>query len=183
MSINGFTFRHRVGKVDWRIITSVKVEEVVLNSKVLSLTQVASNSMTHTLPILRYQISELQQLLDPLVFSEFTTEDVRNNSIGSITHLVKLLQLTAEYLLHYQEHQFKTLRDLNRQLEEQETLNNKLKKQCISLKEDARIYQRQLAMLRNSLLNQHEPVVPSIRKRDRRGDDETKVGERRRNEG
>lgn len=126
-----FSFRQRVGKIDWKAVTSVNISEVILKLKV----------------------TELQQVLDHITFCEFTGEDVKTNSVGSVASLIVIMQLTIEYLLHCQEAQFKLLRELEEKKKKLKETNEKIHKDNVSLKEDTRIYQRQLFMLRKSIQN------------------------------
>lgn len=132
-SSSSFSFRQRAGNVDWKAVTSVQVEEVVLKG----------------------DPGPLQHVLDVVTFSEFRSVDVKNNSIESVYKLVNILQLIVEYLLHCQEAQFKVIRDLEGKLVIGKEHASKMKKEILSLKEDRKIYQRQLAMLRKSLGPDH----------------------------
>ena len=127
--MSSFTFRQRVGGVDWRAITSVETDEIVLKAD--------------TRP--------LQCVLDIATFSNFGIQDVKSNSVDNICKFVNILQLISEYLLHCQEAQFKVIRDLQEKNALSKDHASKLKKEILSLKEDRKIYQRQLAMLRKSL--------------------------------
>lgn len=124
-----FTFRQRIGKLDWKAVSSVSVEDIVLNLK----------------------ISELQSVLDEVTFCDFSAIDVKTNTVESITKLVQLMQLISEYLLHCQEAQFKIMKELNAKGSKLKSNYEKLKLENVSLKEDCKIYQRQLAMLRKTL--------------------------------
>ena len=124
-----FTFRQRIGKLDWKSVSAVNTEDIVLNLK----------------------ISELQSILDEVTFCEFSAIDVKTNTVDSITKLVHLMQLISEYLLHCQEAQFKIIKELNAKGSKLKSNYEKLKLENVSLKEDCKIYQRQLAMLRKTL--------------------------------
>lgn len=128
-----FSFRQRTGDIDWRAITSTKCEEIVLKG----------------------DPQPLQHVLDVVTFSEFRPEDVSRNSIESVCKLVNILQLISEYLLHCQEAQFNIIRELETKNAIAKDQAGKMKKEIISLKEDRKIYQRQLAMLRKSLGPEH----------------------------
>jgi hypothetical protein len=124
-----FSFRQRAGLVDWRAITSVKADDIIVKA----------------------DTKQLQNVLDVVTFCEFRPDDVRNNSIESVCKMVNILQLISEYLLHCQEAQFKAIRDLQSKCSDNKESISKMKKEIVSLKEDRKIYQRQLAMLRKSL--------------------------------
>jgi chemotaxis protein histidine kinase CheA len=126
---SSFSFRQRTGNIDWRAVTSVKVEDVILKGNP----------------------GPLQQVLDAVTFAEFRPDDVKNNSIESVYKLVNILQLIVEYLLHCQEAQFKVMRGMEGKIAVGKDQMSKMKKEVLSLKEDRKIYQRQLAMLRKSL--------------------------------
>lgn len=115
--------------MDWKAITSVRSEEILKKS----------------------DTKQLQNVLDSATFCEFRPEDVRNNSIESVAQLVNILQFISEYLLHCQEAQFKVIRDMQLKSDKSKESIDKLKKENLALKEDRKIYQRQLAMLRKSL--------------------------------
>lgn len=127
--MSSFAFRQRAGHVDWKAITSVRSEEILKKS----------------------DTKQLQNVLDSATFCEFRPEDVRNNSIESVAQLVNILQYISEYLLHCQEAQFKVIRDMQLKSDKNKESIDKLKKENLALKEDRKIYQRQLAMLRKSL--------------------------------
>lgn len=75
---SAFSFRQRVGKLDWKLISSINLEDIILNMK----------------------ISELQGVLDEVTFCDFSAVDVKGNTVDSISKLVQLMQLICEYLLH-----------------------------------------------------------------------------------
>lgn len=124
-----FTFRQRANRINWNEITSLKLNDVIVNTN----------------------IKKLQNVIDIVIFSYFNHEEVRNNSIESISKLVNILQLISEYLLHCQEEQFKLIRDSQSKLNKNIHAYDKIFKENIALKEDRKIYQRQLAILRKSL--------------------------------
>lgn len=124
-----FTFRQRAGRLDWRKVSSVDVEDVVLHLKV----------------------EELQALLDTITFSEFDALEVKSNTIDHVTKLVNLMQLTIEYLLHHQEHQFHLVRKQNKKIHHLIDKNESYQRRLETLKEDVRTYQRQLHILRKSI--------------------------------
>ena len=124
-----FIFRHRTGNVNWRLISYVDIDDIVEDGNVL----------------------ELQTILDAITFCDFKKIDVRNNSIESVTKLVNLYQLTCEYLLYSQENQYKIVQTLHHRNSKLKLALQDFNKENKSLKEDSKIYQRQLAILRQSL--------------------------------
>lgn len=130
MSSKGpFTFRQRAGRLDWRKVSSVDVDDVVLNLKV----------------------EELQTLLDTVTFSEFDSLEVKSNTIEQITKLINIMQLTIEYLLHHQEHQFNLVRKQNKKIHHLVEKSESYQRRLEAMKEDVRTYQRQLHILRKSI--------------------------------
>lgn len=126
---SGFAFRQRAGRMDWRLISAANVEDILL----------------------RVKIDELQSLLDTITFSEFDSLEVRSNTIDNVAKLVHLMQLTIEYLLHHQESQLDKVRKLT-------SSQTKLSKKCqsyqasiSSMKEEVRMYQKQLHILRKAV--------------------------------
>lgn len=71
-----FSFRARCGKLNWRLISSIDLNDIIDNS--------VDNDDN---------INELQLALDIVTFCDFNNDDVRNNSIDNVTKLVKLMQL------------------------------------------------------------------------------------------
>ena len=61
------------------------------------------------------------------------------------------MQLLLEYLLNCQESQFKTIKDNNHRLSKSKLQIEKLKRDSTAMKEDIKIYQRQLNMLKHAL--------------------------------
>lgn len=124
-------FRQRAGRFDWRQISSVNVEDVVVH----------------------WKVEELQAILDHVTFSEFLPADVRNNTIESVSKLVQIMQLIIEYLLNHQEVQLKQARDLTKKYRHTKDERDKAHKSNLSLTEEIKTYQRQLYVLRKSLMS------------------------------
>ena len=118
-----------MGKLDWKLISSVSLDDIIQKSN----------------------ISDLQSLLDPITFCEIGSIDIKSNTVESIAKLTHIMQLITEYLLHCQEIQYKTMRDLNTKLTKFKSQCDKYRKENISLREDVKIYQRQLTLLRQSI--------------------------------
>lgn len=145
--MGSFVFRLRVGDLDWKAITSIDISSLIELG----------------------QTEELQSILDMVTFCSFQEIDVKRSSVQSITKLVQLMQLIIEYLLFSQESQCKLVREFHFK-------NTTLKKaiRCsqsenLSLKEDVKIYQRQLQLLQQSthnmqhmIKNPHEPRVVTV---------------------
>jgi peptidoglycan hydrolase CwlO-like protein len=124
-----FHFRHRVGNLNWKLISSLDIDAIVED----------------------HSISELQSVLDNITFCDFTPTDVRNNSIDSVSKVVKVMQLIIEYLLHCQENQYKTIQSVHKRNSNLKSSVKSLHREIAGLKEDSVIYQRQLSILRHSL--------------------------------
>eukprot|EP01041_Mallomonas_annulata_P003683 gene3683-7327_t len=127
-----FAFRHRVGSIDWKTVSEVDITTVVEDG----------------------EIGDLQSILDAVTFCEFREIDVKKSSIQNTAKLVQLMQLMIEYLLYCQESQCSTIRDINNKYTSQKAKTTSLKRENISLKEDIKIYQRQLLLLQQSILKQ-----------------------------
>lgn len=128
-AMTNFTFRQRVGKLNWKLVSSIELEDVIMGLKVF----------------------ELQSVLDSITFCEFDSREIKNNSVESIRKLVQIQQLITEYLLYCQESNYISTEKLKEKFEKCKTSYKKLKKENISLIEDTKIYQRQLATLRQAL--------------------------------
>jgi hypothetical protein len=124
-----FSFRQRVGRIDWKVISSCDTEEIVSRNKV----------------------ADLQALLDILTFSEFDPIEVKTNTIDNVAKLVQLMQYTIEYLLYFQECQFTKIKDQNKKVGKLSEKNQILQQRLQTMKEDIRTYQRQLHILRKSI--------------------------------
>lgn len=126
---SSIAFRHRVGRMDWKMVSSMDVDDIIEHG----------------------DISELQSALDSITFCEFKSSDVRNNSIDSVAKLVQVMQLIIEYLLHCQENQYKLVEALHKKNSKvKSSLKNSINENN-TLKEDVKIYQRQLTIMRHSL--------------------------------
>ena len=67
-----FTFRQRAGRLDWKVISSIDIDEIVINLK----------------------INELQSVLDSITFSEVSTTDIKHNTVDHVVRLIQIMQLT-----------------------------------------------------------------------------------------
>lgn len=124
-----FAFRQRAGHLNWKLISSIDIFRIVDELR----------------------IDELQSVLDPIAFCEFSVSDVKRNTVDATTKLVHLMQLMIEYLLYCQEAQLLLLKDMDGQ-------NRALRKDIklctrdnMSFREDIKIYKRQLALLKQAL--------------------------------
>ena len=126
-----FAFRQRAGHLNWNLISSVDIFRIVDELR----------------------IDELQSVLDPVAFCEFSVSDVKRNTVDATTKLVHLMQLMIEYLLYCQESQLQLVKDLDGQ---NRMLRKDLKactRDNLSYREDIKIYKRQLALLKQALNN------------------------------
>ena len=80
--MDSFTFRARVGKLNWRLVSSLDLNDIIDSTNTYNNKTNSSDS-----------INDLQLALDIVTFCEFNNDDVRNNAIDNITKLVKLMQL------------------------------------------------------------------------------------------
>jgi cell division protein FtsB len=135
-----FAFRQRIGAVNWKIISSVDLERVIDECNV----------------------EELQVALDAVTFCDFTSSEVKRNSVESITNLVSLMQFMLEYMLYCQESQLQLVLQLRKRNEALKAHDKELSQRNTSLKEDVKIYQKQLAMLRESL-SKYQTSFPNRR--------------------
>ncbi len=129
-----FLFRQRAGSMDWSMISRIDLEELI-----------------NRLP----NVDDLQRSVDTVCFSEFSSSDVRGHSVDSVVHLVKLMQMIIEYLLHCQESQFKLIQKLQNGHESLTKTNMDLQKKSITQNEDIKIYRRQLNVLRKAVKESH----------------------------
>ena len=129
-----FSFRQRVGKINWNVVSSVSIQDVVEH----------------------LDVNELQAVLDAITFCEFGPSDIRNCPIDTVAQLVQIFQFTIEFLLYSQESQNVLIDRMHRKNTTLKDSNRQLSAQIASLKEDTKIYQRQLLVLRQSM-NLREP--------------------------
>ena len=134
-----FAFRQRVGKINWNIVSAVSIQDVIQHLKV----------------------NELQSVLDAVTFCEFGSADVKNCSIETVAQLIHIFQFTVEFLLHSQENQNILIERIHKKNSALKTENRNLAAQAASCKEDTKIYQRQLSVLRQSM-NIRQPQHPKV---------------------
>ena len=70
INTNTFSFRQRVGAINFHSVTSVSLRKIIESN----------------------DIGALQMLLDTVTFSDFTEDDCRGQSIGAVTKLVHVRQ-------------------------------------------------------------------------------------------
>ncbi|RYH27811.1 hypothetical protein EON65_13135, partial [archaeon] len=124
-----FHFRQRAGRLDWKAVSSLSVDNILIKG----------------------HIEDLQYILDQVTFSDFSPMDVRNNSIDQVSKLVQVMQLIIEYMLHYQELNFQQIRSLTQKNADLRLTKKKLRTECMKYGDDIKTYQRQLHILKKSL--------------------------------
>lgn len=138
LSKKTFSFRQRVGHLNWKLVSGVDIFRVVDE----------------------LQIDELQSVLDPVAFCEFTANDVRRNTVESITKLVQLMQLIIEYLLYSQETQMQMAKEIIKSNCDLKTKSKDLTRKNAACLEDIKIYKRQLTILKRSIKNPSAAIDP-----------------------
>ncbi|CAM9507729.1 unnamed protein product [Ectocarpus fasciculatus] len=119
-----FYFRQRHGKLDWKKLARIDVDEVVRE----------------------VDIAVLQDLLDEVAFCEVSVEDIPPTGVDDLSvKLIRLSQLTIEYLLHVQECQEGYIQGLVRQLETANNNNQRLKAYAELSAKDGRRMKRESA--------------------------------------
>lgn len=131
---NSFYFRQRYGRLDWRKVAKVNVEEVIRE----------------------VDLSVLQQLLDEVTFSQVTTDDLPPGGEELTVKLVRLSQLMIEYLLHVQTCQEQGSHKLVKQLSSAHSA-------VASLKSDLDLSTKDCRALRRETL-QYQGVVATCQK-------------------
>lgn len=134
-----FAFRQRSGKINWNIISAVNLQDVIENLK----------------------LNVLQSILDAVTFCEFNSLDVKNTPIDTISQLIQIFQFIVEFLLHSQETQNILIERIHKKNSLLKDNNRYLLNQITALKEDNKIYKRQLSVLRNSM-GMREPQHPRV---------------------
>lgn len=124
-----FRFRKRSGQLKLKSITSLDIDSLIYYGR----------------------IDQLQNLLDNVTFSQFKSDDVKSNTSETTAKVVEILQLLVEYLLHCQEKQCETIKDSSVKTSYLKKKNGQQETMISAMKEDTKIYQRQLATLRESL--------------------------------
>ena len=128
-------FRQRSGNINWHALSSCDLNK-----------------------IFKGNVEQLQKVLDNLTFSEFSSIDVKAQSIENVSKLVNIMQLIIEYLLYSQERSFRNLKSKLSEIKALKKENSNLEKTTAFYKEDRKTYQRQLNFLRKSLSKAQEMV-------------------------
>ena len=124
-----FGFRQRCGNINWNAVSSIDLDDVVESVK----------------------ITDLQDVLDNITFSSFMVHDLRNCSYDTTMKLIQVFQFIVEYLLHCQESQNAVIHKVHKRNVELKSTNQQLTQQTAALREDRRIYQRQLSVLKSTV--------------------------------
>lgn len=125
-----FSFKSRVSKINWRLISSIDLDSIISQTK----------------------IESLQNIIDEVTFTDIDREDIQCVDNENIIKLTTLLQLLIEYLLHCQESQFKivqTLSQKNKMLRSKEQESRQL---YLQTKEISDSYRKQVEFMKSTLV-------------------------------
>jgi hypothetical protein len=94
---------------------------------------------------------------------------VKNSSIDTVAQLIQIFQFIVEFLLHSQENQNILIERMHRKNRNLKETNQQLSAQVVTLREDTKIYQRQLSVLRHSMgiRDPQHPKVINLRKNEK----------------
>ena len=95
----------------------------------------------------------MQVVLDNITFCKFADDDVRNCPCKTVAQLVQIFQFTVEYFLHCQETQNVIISKLHKKKAILQASNNRFAQQNAALRENLKIYQKQLAIVGNKIPN------------------------------
>lgn len=123
-------FRYKTGRLNWNIIKSINIDKIVQGN----------------------DTSLLQSVLDEITFSDISESDIQNVPSEYSCKLINLLQLTIEYLLICQEDQYSKLYTSSKKSKEMKNSIKQLQRENIGMKEDCKMYQKQIEMMRASLI-------------------------------
>ena len=87
-----FFFRRRTGKLDWSQLSSVSLQSIIST----------------------VNVSLLQQHVESLTYADISTADLSQATDGQIVHVIRLCQLTIEYLLNVQNYLLRLQRQRSR---------------------------------------------------------------------
>lgn len=132
-----FAFRQRIGSLNWKDITALDLELVIDE----------------------HQIEELQSIIDDVIFSDIQVKDIRGVSIVDLKKLIHIMQLMLEYLLYCQESQLTLIQELYKKNKQQKKINKELNETNETIKEDIRIYKRQISSLKISIEKYKQMVL------------------------
>lgn len=123
--------------MDWKLLSILDVDNIVENGRV----------------------DHLQKCLDTITFSDISSTDLKAHTQETTSKLIWIMQLTLEYLLYCQEQQYQLVKEIHAKNSAMKKADMSLKKENAALKEDVKIYQRQLTLLRQSLAKAQQLVV------------------------
>ena len=125
-----YKFRQRAGRIEWNNISKIDIDDVIGNGR----------------------LGDLQSILDNVTFSEITLNDIgRDQGPGSVLKLVQSMQLMLEYVLQGQEFQAGLVTKMHSKYGPLKKKVSRLETENVFLKEDIKVYKRQLAGLRSRL--------------------------------
>lgn len=135
-----FKFRQRAGKLNWAKLEKIDVEDVIRETR----------------------IGDLQSVLDNLVFSDVNKSDLRSQGQQNVSCMVRMMQLMLEYLLHGQEYQAGLVTKMHAKYRPMKKRVEKLETDNAFMREDIKVYKRQLHGLRARLQAEGKPTdLPS----------------------
>ena len=123
-------FRQRAGRVNWKRLTSLDYDGLLHDRD-------------------GETVGELNACIDNLTFSLFTARDVESNSCEAVVLFARVMQLIVEYLLCSQEKQAKSLVETVTRNKQMKRRNHVLVRELESLREETKVYRKQLAMLKS----------------------------------
>lgn len=123
-------FRQRAGRVNWKRLTSLDYDRLLQDPD-------------------GETVGELNSCLDNLTFSLFSVKDVEGNSCEAVVLFARVMQLLVEYLLCSQEAQAKVLVETAARAKQLRRRNHGLIREMESMREDVKVYKRQLALLKS----------------------------------
>ncbi len=129
VSIGEFKFRQRAGELNFNKLSKIDVDDVIKEAR----------------------IGDLQTVLDNLVFSDVNKSSLRSQSHQDVANLVRMMQLMLEYLLHGQEYQAALVTKMHAKYQPMKKRVEKLETDNAFMKEDIKVYKRQLHGLRARL--------------------------------
>jgi hypothetical protein len=124
-----FKFHQRSGKLDFAALRKIKVDDILANGS----------------------IGDLQHVLDNVIFADVSKSALMREPAESVEDLVKTMQLMLEYLLHGQEHQAGLVTKMHAKYEPLKKKAQRLETENVFMKEDIKVYKRQLHGLRQRL--------------------------------
>ena len=132
LSGDTYKFRQRSGRINWENLSELDIDDVTRNGR----------------------LGDLQGILDNVAFSEITLSDIRQQQQedpSNVLKLVQSMQLMLEYVLQGQEFQAVLVRKMHAKYGPLKKRASRLETENVFLKEDIKVYKRQLAGLRSRL--------------------------------